>query len=135
VAKQASYNAKRQIRSMQTNIVCSLMGQTTRLQARLWKQQRGNSLHEPSLVLKYKLLKTVCHMVWDVHLLKTSVLVTKTPLTTLKCLSRKYIGRKHPSYALINSVEERMLRAVKDITTDLFMGTKQFVCALIGRLD
>ena len=111
------------------------MGQTTRLQARLWKQQRGNSLHELNLVLKYKLLKTVCHIVWDAHLLKTSVLVTKTPLTTLKCLSRKYIGRRHPSYALITNVEKKMLKGVKGITTDLFLGTKQFIYALIGRLE
>ena len=64
------------------------------------------------------------------HLLKTSILVTKTPLTTLKCLTRKYIGRKHISHALINHVK----LVVKDIKDDLFRSLEQFVYALVGHL-
>lgn len=119
---------------MQTKIVCSLMEQNTRLQAKLWKRERRSG-HELGLVLTCKFFKTVCDMVWDMNLLRTSILVTKTPLTTLKCLSRKYIGPKHPILALISDVIERTFRAVKEIATDLFMGSKQFVYALIGRLD
>jgi hypothetical protein len=75
---------------MQTKIVRSLMEQNTRLQAKLWKRER-RSKHELVLVLTCRFFKTVCDMIWDMNLLKTSILVTKTPLTTLKCLSRKYI--------------------------------------------
>jgi hypothetical protein len=127
IAKQASYNAKRQSLSMQTRIVNSFMGQSTRLRAELWKRERCRSEHGLSLVLQCKLLKIVSNMVWDMHLLRTSILVTKTPLTTLKCLTREYVGRKHISNALINGVKERMTRAVKEIKDDMLQGLKQFV--------
>lgn len=79
------------------------------------------------LVLRYELSKIVCGMIWDMHLLKTSILVTKTPWTTLKCLSRMYIGRKGISNASASNEKERMLGAVKDIKEDLFRALKQFV--------
>jgi hypothetical protein len=110
------------------------MEQNTRLQAKLWKRERRSG-HELGLVLTCRFFKAVCDMVWDMNLLRTSILVTKTPLTTLKCLSRKYIGLKHPIPALISDLKERTFRAIKETATDLFKGSKQFVYALIGRLD
>jgi hypothetical protein len=110
------------------------MEQNTRLQAKLWKRERRSG-HELGLVLTCRFFKTVCDMVWDMNLLRTSILVTKTPLTTLKCLSRKYTGLKRPIPALISDLKERTFSAIKETATDLFKGSKQFVYALIGRLD
>lgn len=112
---------------MQTNIVYSLMGQNTRLQAELWKRRRRKAANELMLVLRCELLRIVCGMIWDMHLFKTSILVTKTPLTTLRCLSRNYVGRKHTSLASVSKVKERMLGAVKGIKEDLFRALKQFI--------
>ena len=74
-------------------------------------------------------------MAWDIHLLNTSILVTKTPLTTISCLLHKYAGRKHTSQSLISDVKDRMLRVVREIVDDLFLGLKQFLNVLIGRLE
>jgi hypothetical protein len=66
-------------------------------------------------------------MIWDVHLLKTSILVTKTPWTTLNCLSRKYIGRKRTSHASVSRVRESTFGSVTKIKEDLLRALKQFV--------
>ena len=113
---------------MQTNIAYWLRGQNTRLLAELWNRRRSKNANELTLVLRYELSKTMCGMIWDMHLLKTSILVTKTPWTTLKCLSHMYIGRKRTSsHASASNVKESMLGAVKDIKEDLFRALKQFV--------
>jgi hypothetical protein len=73
------------------------MGQNVRLLAELWKRRRSKAANELILVLHYELLRIVCGMIWDMYLLKTSILVTKTPWTTLRCLYRKYVGCKRAS--------------------------------------
>ena len=112
---------------MQTNIAYSLRGQNTRLLAELWNRRRSKTANELILVLRYELSKIVCGLIWDVHLLKTSILVTKTPWTTLNCLSRTYIGRRRTSHASASNVKENMLGAIKDIKEDLLRALKQFI--------
>jgi|GEM_PF-2164723 hypothetical protein len=111
---------------MQSNIAYSLRGQNTRLLAELWNRRRSKTANEFALVLRYELSKTVCGMIWDVHLLKTSIVVTKTPWTTLNSLSRKYIGSKRNGRGYASSVKERMFIAVKNIKEDLLRTLKQF---------
>jgi hypothetical protein len=36
----------------------------------------------------YSLSENICNALWILHLLKTSVLVTRTPLTTFKCMCK-----------------------------------------------
>ncbi len=36
--------------------------------------------------LRKKILKKVCNILWMIHLLKTSLLITRTPLTTFKSI-------------------------------------------------
>lgn len=112
---------------MQTNIAYSLMRQNAMLLAELWKRRRSKAANELMLVLRYELLRIVCGMIWDMNLLKTSILVTKTPWTTLRCLSRNYVGRKRASHASVSKVKERMFGAVKNIKENLFRALKQFV--------
>ena len=112
---------------MQTNIAYSLRGQNTRLLSELWNRRRSKTPNELILVLRYELSKIVCGMIWDVHLFKTSILVTKTPWTTLNCISRMHIGRMHNNHASDSNVKERMHVAVKGIKEDLFRTLKQFV--------
>jgi hypothetical protein len=111
---------------MQTNIAYSLKGQNTRLLAELWNQRRSKTANELALILRYELSKTVCDMIWDVHLLKTSIIITKTPWTTLNSLSRKYIGSKHNGHGFTSNAKEKMFEAVKDIKEDLLRALKQF---------
>ena len=40
-----------------------------------------------------KILKSVCNTLWMMHLLKTSILITKTPLTTLKSMSKAVMNK------------------------------------------
>jgi hypothetical protein len=103
------------------------MGQNVRLLAELWKRRRSKAANELILVLHYELLRIVCGMIWDMYLLKTSILVTKTPWTTLRCLYRKYVGCKRASHASVSNVKERMLGAVKGIKGKSFRALKQFV--------
>jgi hypothetical protein len=112
---------------MQTNIAYSLMGQNARLLTELWKRRRSKAANELMFVLRYELLRIVCGMIWDINLLKTSIFVTKTPWTTLKCLSRNYVGRKRASHASASKVKERMLGAAKDIKENSLRALKQFV--------
>jgi hypothetical protein len=108
------------------------MEQRTKLQAKLWQPQKSQFPHKLSWeIFRCRFLKIVCEVVLDMRLLKTSILVTRTPLTTLKCLSRKYI-----SHALIENPKDRIFVTVKDVLDDLFGGLKQFANAwLLGRLE
>ena len=112
---------------MQTNIAYSLRGQNIRLLAELWNRRRSKTTNELILVLRYELSKIVCGLIWDVHLLKTSILVTKTPWTTLNCLSRTFIGSKRTSHASASKMRESMFEAVKDIKEDLLRALRLFV--------
>jgi hypothetical protein len=111
---------------MQTKIAYLFMGKNIRLQARLRKQQRGKPIHELSSLLHRKLLKIVCSVVWDIRLMKTSILVTKTPLTTLKCLSRNYIGLSPVNSIFIHNVNARMHTAAKHITDSFSRRLEKF---------
>jgi len=112
---------------MQTNIAYSLKGRNTRLLAELWNRRRSKNAFELILVLRYELSKIVCGMIWDVHLLKTSILVTKTPWTTLNCLSHMYIGSNRTSHVSTGNMKERMFGAVKGFEEDLIRALKQFI--------
>ena len=111
---------------MQTNIAYSLMGQNARLLTELWKRRRSKAANELTLFFRYELLRIVCGMVWDINLLRTSILVTKTPWTTLRCLSRKYVGHKCASHATSN-VKKRILGAAKNIKENSIRAMKMFV--------
>jgi hypothetical protein len=111
---------------MQTNIAYSLKGQNTRLLAELWNRRRSKTANEMVLVLRYELSKTVCGMIWDAHLLKTSILVTRTPWTTLNSLSRKYIRSKHTGHVSASDAKERTFGAVTDVKEALFRALKRF---------
>jgi len=39
------------------------------------------------------ILKNVCNTLWMIRLLKTSIVVTKTPLITLKCLPKAIVSQ------------------------------------------
>ena len=113
--------------NMQTNIAYSLRGQNTRLLAELWNRRRSKTPNELILVLRYELSKIVCGMIWDMHLLKTSILVTKTPWTTLNCLSRMHIDRMPINHASARNGKDKMHRAVKGFKKDLFRTLKRFL--------
>ena len=135
MAKQASYNAKPETYSMQTKTVCFFVGQNIGLQAKFWIRERGKSVRGLSLVFSCRILKIVCDMVWDIRLLKTSILVTKMPLRAPRFPPCQYVGRKHTSRALINDANDSMIRVVKEIVDDLFRGLKQFVYAFFRGLE
>ena len=111
---------------MQTNIAYSLKGQNTRLLAELWNRRRSKTANEMILVLRYELSKTVCGMIWDVYLLKTSILVTRTPWTTLNSLSRKYVRNKHTGHVSAGIAKERMFGAVTHVEELLLRALKRF---------
>jgi len=111
---------------MQTSIAYSLKGQNTRLLAELWNQRRDRTANELALTLRYELSKAVSGLIWDVQLLKTSILVTKTPLTTLNCLSHKYIGHYHTGEVFSSISKKRMFRALKHFEVVLLRALKRF---------
>ncbi len=111
---------------MQTNIAYSLKGQNTRLLAELWNRRKSKTANELALVLRYELSKTVCGMIWDVQLLKTSILVTRTPWTTINSLSHKYIRSKHTGHVSARDAKERMSGAVKDVKEFVLQALKRF---------
>lgn len=116
------------------------MTQNLRLQVELLKQNGSKSVLAESLrIVRFKLLKTVCDLIWDAHLLQVAIFEIRVPLTTLHCLSRKYIPRSHHGYALISNMKVKMLRAasMKKISnhvylslTYLFEGLKEVSGAL-----
>ena len=82
-----------------TKIVHILQNQEKILNAKIKKiQKRGVSNEVDTIQLLFmkiirKLLRSLKETVWMVHLLKTSILVTKTPLTTLKCMSKATLNQ------------------------------------------
>jgi len=75
-------------------ILYLLRAQETKLKTETSKAKRKKSVDTFGLVnthgvqFRCKLLKEICNVLWAMHLLKTSIFVTKTPLTTLKSLSK-----------------------------------------------
>lgn len=76
------------------NIITLLKAQEKTLNARIRKTEKekpSNQLIDmkiSGMKLYSRILRNVCDTLWMMHLLKTSILITKTPLTTLKCLTR-----------------------------------------------
>jgi len=112
---------------METGIVYLLIGRNMRLQAKKWKRDRGKATYGLISALPHEVRRIVCGMVWDIHLLRTSILVTKTPLTTLKCLSHKYIGYSYAVHVSIANTEGRITSALKGINEDMSRAWKLFV--------
>jgi len=80
---------------MQTNQIIQLLRtQETKLRTEINKTQEKTSkntltaLKLLSMQSGYKLLTNTRNTLWTMHLLKTSVSVTRTPLTTIKSLSK-----------------------------------------------
>jgi hypothetical protein len=109
------------------NFQHSFIAQRMKLERELWNLSRSNFTCTSNLsVLRCNLLETVCDTVWDMHLLKTSILITRTPLTTLKCLYHKYL-----SHSMINLAKERISEPLKmQLGDDLSYGLKQLFHAL-----
>lgn len=70
------------MRAVQTNHILYL------LKAQEIKIKKTERKRSPSLGMKisYRVSKNICNALWMLHLLKTSMLVTRTPLTTLKSM-------------------------------------------------
>ena len=115
---------------MQTKIVPFFMVQNAKLQAKLLKSVRFRSQYGLSLVVQCKLLKIICEVVWDAYLLETSLLVTKTPLTTLKCLGRKYIEHRNINNSWVSDVKKKILRTSKDIKDSLLRSLNETVLVI-----
>jgi hypothetical protein len=97
--KQVYYNLIHNILNgenmMHTNNIMTLLkAQETALNVKIREMSKEESSDELgatkvfAMSLRGNILKSVCTTLWMMHLLKTSILVTKTPLTTLKCMPR-----------------------------------------------
>jgi len=97
------------------SILYLLRGQVIKLQIEIRKAESKKSPDKLSSVknwglLRFKLLKSICEALWGICLLKTSILVTKTPLTTLKSLSHNYFDP-----ALMCNLKSRILKGIHEI--------------------
>jgi len=76
------------------NIITLLKAKETALNAKIRETEKKHSSKQSVVMevlgmkLRNRILKNVCNALWMLHLLKTSLLITKTPLTTLKCLPK-----------------------------------------------
>ena len=84
---------------MQTTSILNLLGvQEIKLQTEVRKAERNKSPDKLSSVknwgvqFRLKLLKSIHEALWIMWLLKTSIVVTRTPLTTLRSLSHSYFN-------------------------------------------
>jgi len=85
---------------MQTkNILYLLKAQETTLNAKIRKAANEGPLDKSAVVEIYrikvcgKILRTVSDVLWMLHLLKISIVVTRTPLTTLKCMPKAILSQ------------------------------------------
>jgi hypothetical protein len=82
-----------------TNIITILKTQESMLNVKIKHIKKRKTADELATleVLSMKvgnvILKNVCNALWMTHLFKTSILVTKTPLTTLKSISKAVINK------------------------------------------
>jgi hypothetical protein len=101
-----------------TSILNFLRAQKIKLQteARKAESQKSpnklNSVKKWGIQFRFKLLKSIHEALWVMHLLKTSILVTRTPFTTLKSLSRSYFNFNPAS---ISNLKERTFRTINEI--------------------
>jgi len=87
---------------MQTkNMLYLLKAQETKLNVKIRKKvDKGRSdsftfIEILGMKLCGKILKSVCNVLWMLRLLKISIVVTKTPLTTLRCMPKAIISQIH----------------------------------------
>jgi len=104
---------------MQTVSILDLLRiQGVRMQTKMREAERKKFSDKLSLVknwsiqLRFRLLRCIYEALWGMHLLKTSVMITKTPLTTLKSLFRSYFNF---SPVLISNLKERTFRTSNEI--------------------
>jgi hypothetical protein len=81
-----------------SNVITLLEARETTLNAKMREMNKEKSPELSTaevftMSLRGKMLKSVCVALWMMHLLKTSILVTKTPLTTLKCMPRAILNQ------------------------------------------
>lgn len=112
---------------MESRIVYLLIARNAGLQAKKWKQGKSRGAHGIVSALQHEARRVLCGMVWDIHLFRTSMLVTRTPLTTLRCLSHKYVGHGFALHTFITNTEASMMSAFKGISEDLSRAWKLFL--------
>lgn len=101
-----------------TNILNLLIAQKIKLQTEVRKAGRNkspdklNSVKNWGVQFRFKLLKSIHEALWITYLLKTSIVVTRTPLTTLRSLSRSYFNFNP---VLISNLRERTFRIINEI--------------------
>jgi len=85
---------------MQTNDILHLLRkQETEMLTEIRKTQKRTPKDTLTVMkllfiqLNRELLKSTINVLWTMHLLKTSIFVTKTPLTTFKSLSKAAINQ------------------------------------------
>jgi len=84
---------------MQTkNILYNLKAQETALNVKIRKTEKSPSdelVVMGIFCMKFydKILRSVCNALWMLHLFKTSIMITRTPLTTLKCMPKAIISQ------------------------------------------
>jgi hypothetical protein len=77
-----------------TNLLTHLKTQENVLKMKIKEKERKKLKNELttvealSLKLYNNVLESLCAAIWAFHLLKTSLVITKTPLTTLKSIVR-----------------------------------------------
>ncbi|MCL6578373.1 MAG: hypothetical protein K6T73_03190 [Candidatus Bathyarchaeota archaeon] len=82
-----------------TNIITILKTQENTLNKKMKQIEKKKDTDELatlevfSMKIGNVILKNVCNALWMTHLFKTSILVTKTPLTTLKSISKAVINK------------------------------------------
>jgi hypothetical protein len=75
-----------------TKILHILQDQEKILNVKIRKAQKDNVRLLFMKTLR-KFLRSLQETVWMLHLVKTSILVTRTPLTTLKCMPKAAINQ------------------------------------------
>jgi|YelNatPaOPRAMG01_1025707.scaffolds.fasta_scaffold24723_4 hypothetical protein len=76
-----------------TNLINYLKTQETTLKMKIRKKEKLTTTEILSLKLYKNILKIAYNALWTLHLFKTSLLVTKTPLTTLKSILKGNVCR------------------------------------------
>ncbi|MBX5328654.1 hypothetical protein HM003_04795 [Candidatus Bathyarchaeota archaeon A05DMB-5] len=82
-----------------TNIITILKTQGNMLNVKIKQMEKKKTIDEIALLEVFSMkvgnviLKNVCSALWMTHLFKTSISVTKTPLTTLKSIAKAVINK------------------------------------------
>ncbi len=82
-----------------TNIITILKTQENVLNIKIKQMEKRKTVDELATLEVFSMkvgniiVKNVCSALWMTHLFKTSILVTKTPLITLKSISKAVINK------------------------------------------